>query len=136
MLSVGINYSQMHDSSACIVRNGETLFAVAEERLSRVKHDARFPVRAIQACLDFAGVKASDLDFVCFGWQQPSATYLHDLRDYFTGTRTFGSNNLLNSTRQFASHASAKWRREAVPPKFRIHTRAVPFCGSSSRTRH
>ena len=53
MLSLGINYSQMHDSSACIVRDGEVLFAVAEERLSRVKHDARFPVMAIRACLDF-----------------------------------------------------------------------------------
>ena len=103
MLSLGINYSQMHDSSACIVRDGETLFAVAEERLSRSKHDARFPVRSIQACLDFAGVKAFDLDFVCFGWQPPRAAYLHDLRDYFSGKRSFGSNNLLNSTRHFAS---------------------------------
>src|SRR6204780_157028 len=103
MLTLGINYSQMHDSSACIVRDGQTLFAVAEERLSREKHDARFPARAIQACLDFAGVKASELDFVCFGWQPPSAAFLHDLRDYFTGTRSFGSNNLLNSTRHFAA---------------------------------
>ena len=55
MISIGINYSQMHDSSACIARDGEVLFAVAEERLSRVKHDARFPALAIRACLDFAG---------------------------------------------------------------------------------
>jgi carbamoyltransferase len=103
VLSLGINYSQMHDSSACIVRDGETLFAVAEERLSREKHDARFPVRSIQACFDFAGVKSSALDFVCFGWQPPSAAFSHDLRDYFSGKRGFGSNNLLNSTRHFAT---------------------------------
>ena len=47
MLTIGVNYSQMHDSSACIVRDGELLFAVAEERISRLKHDARFPVHAI-----------------------------------------------------------------------------------------
>ena len=35
MISLGINYSQMHDSSACIARDGEILFAIAEERLSR-----------------------------------------------------------------------------------------------------
>ena len=69
MLTLGINYSQMHDSSACIVRDGELLFAVAEERLSRVKHDAGFPRLAIQACLDFAGIGAKQLDEVCFGWQ-------------------------------------------------------------------
>src|ERR1700739_13232 len=69
MLTVGINYSQMHDSSACIVRDGELLFAVAEERISRQKHDARFPQLAIRACLEFAQVHAEELDEVCFGWQ-------------------------------------------------------------------
>ena len=33
----------MHDSWVCIVRDGELLFAMAEGRLSRVKHDARVP---------------------------------------------------------------------------------------------
>ena len=54
MITLGINYSQMHDSSACLVRDGELVFAVAEERISRAKHDARFPENAIRACLDFA----------------------------------------------------------------------------------
>ena len=52
MLTLGINYTRMHDSSACLVRDGELLFAIAEERLSRLKHDAEFPKLAIQACLD------------------------------------------------------------------------------------
>ncbi len=103
MISVGINYSQMHDSSASIARDGETLFAVAEERLTRAKHDARFPVRAIQACLDFAHVKPADLDFICFGWQPPGKTYSHDWHDYLTGKRSPNYYNVLNSTRHFAS---------------------------------
>ena len=36
MITLGLNYSQMHDSSACLVRDVELLFAVAEERISRV----------------------------------------------------------------------------------------------------
>ena len=59
MIILGLNYSQMHDSSACLVQDGELLFAVAEERISRVKHDARFPALAIRACLDFAKVTAA-----------------------------------------------------------------------------
>ena len=59
MISVGINYSQMHDSSACIARDGEVLFAVAEERLSRIKHDASFPTLSIRACLEFAALAPS-----------------------------------------------------------------------------
>jgi carbamoyltransferase len=58
MITLGLNYSQMHDSSACLVRDGELLFAVAEERISNVKHDARFPGLAIRACLDFAKIRA------------------------------------------------------------------------------
>src|SRR5271154_7486200 len=85
MLTLGINYSQMHDSSACIVRDGELLFAVAEERISRAKHDAGFPKLAIQACLDFAQVGAQQLDEVCFGWQHPGASYRHDLRSFVSG---------------------------------------------------
>jgi predicted NodU family carbamoyl transferase len=60
MITLGINYSQMHDSSACIVRDGELLFAVSEERISRAKHDASFPKSAIRACLDFAGADQLD----------------------------------------------------------------------------
>src|SRR6266700_3520452 len=67
VITLGINYSQMHDSSACIVRDGELLFAVAEERLSRVKHDARFPHLGVKACLDSASLKAEEVDYVCLG---------------------------------------------------------------------
>ena len=103
MISLGINYSQQHDSSACIAREGEVLFAVAEERLSRVKHDARFPALAIRACLDFAGVRPENLDFICQGWSPPHVGFFHDLSCYATGKQPVGSRALLNSTRYFAS---------------------------------
>lgn len=85
MITLGLNYSQMHDSSACLVKDGELLFAVAEERISRVKHDARFPAFAIQACLDFARLRADQVDEVCLGWQTPAESYRHDLKLFATG---------------------------------------------------
>jgi carbamoyltransferase len=115
MLTLGINYSQMHDSSACIVRDGELLFAVAEERLSRLKHDARFPHLAIQACLDFAKISAAQLDEVCFGWQPAGPAYRHDLKLYATGQWPISYLNLLNSSRQFLS----MWHQEAGAVPFR-----------------
>ena len=87
MISLGINYSQMHDSSACIARDGEVLFAVAEERLSRRKHDASFPLLAIQACLDFAGVRSEDLDYVGSGWPPIAPVLRHDLKCMLTGAQ-------------------------------------------------
>jgi predicted NodU family carbamoyl transferase len=71
VISLGSNYSQMHDSSACIARDGELLFAVAEERISRIKHDDGFPHHAIRASLEFASVRANELDAVCAGWPPP-----------------------------------------------------------------
>lgn len=103
MITLGLNYSQMHDSSACLVRDGELLFAVAEERISRVKHDARFPALAIQTCLDFAKIRSDQVDEVCFGWQAPAATFAHDLKLYATGQWPVNYLNVLNSTRHFAS---------------------------------
>ena len=103
MISLGINYSQMHDSSACLTRDGETVFAVAEERLTRAKHDARFPVQAIRACLDFACLRPDELDYVCFGWSAPGALFAHDLGCYVRGKRPVSYQNLLNSTRYFLS---------------------------------
>ncbi len=109
MLTIGINYSQMHDSSACIERDGELLFAVAEERISRVKHDARFPHLAVEACLKFAGATAAEVDEVCFGWQRPGALFRHDLRCYATGRLPMTYLNVLNSTRYFLS----MWHQES-----------------------
>jgi carbamoyltransferase len=103
MITLGLNYSQVHDSSACLVRDGELLFAVAEERISRVKHDARFPALSIQACLDFAKLRPDQVDEVCVGWQTPAASFRHDLKVYLTGQWPITYLNLLNSTRHFAS---------------------------------
>jgi len=103
MLTLGINYSQLHDSSACVVRDGELLFAVAEERISRLKHDARFPSNAIRACLDFTGIRADQLDEVCFGWPTSGYEYRHDLKLFATGRRPITYLDLLNSTRHFLS---------------------------------
>ena len=115
MLTLGVNYSQMHDSSACIVRDGDLLFAVAEERISRVKHDAGFPKLAIQACLDFAKVKAGQVDEVCFGWQTAGPVYRHDLKLYATGNWPLSTMNLLNSSRHFLS----MWYQESGAAPFR-----------------
>jgi len=81
---LGISYS-MHESSACLVREGELVFAVAEERLSRKNKDGSFPVRAIQAALDFAGLKPEEIDHVALSWPRPSVTIRHNLRTILRG---------------------------------------------------
>src|SRR6185503_4739942 len=55
-----------HDAAACLLRDGEIVLAVEEERLSRIKHDRAYPARAIAACLDAAGIAPADVDAVVF----------------------------------------------------------------------
>ena len=113
MITLGFNYSQMHDSSAAIARDGELLFAVAEERLSRNKHDAGFPLHAIRACLDFANVRPGDLDFVCQGWPAPGKVFATDLKCFLRGQYPATYLNVLNSARLYASmaHQNGGFRR-------------------------
>jgi carbamoyltransferase len=63
ILGISAHY---HDSAAALVIDGVPVCAVQEERLSRRKNDAAFPVGAIEWCLDHAGLQASDLDAVVF----------------------------------------------------------------------
>jgi len=105
VITLGFNYSQMHDSSACIARDGDLLFAVAEERISRIKHDAGFPHNAIRACLNFAGVRPDQLDAVCAGWPAPHQMLLSDLSSFAKGQFPFTYENFLNVTRSYASMA-------------------------------
>ncbi|MBV8050946.1 MAG: hypothetical protein JOZ80_07150 [Acidobacteriaceae bacterium] len=66
MLILGLNMFHA-DASAAIVEDGEVKFAIAEERLNRIKHYAGFPAMAVQACLDFVGAKVTDIDHVAIG---------------------------------------------------------------------
>jgi len=55
-----------HDSAACLVSDGDVLAAAQEERFTRKKHDANFPVNAARYCLDEAGIRPPDVDYVVF----------------------------------------------------------------------
>jgi carbamoyltransferase len=55
-----------HDSAAAIVVDGKILAAAQEERFTRKKHDAGFPVNATKFCLEYSGLKIDDLDAVVF----------------------------------------------------------------------
>jgi carbamoyltransferase len=63
ILGVSAHY---HDSAAALVVDGVPVAAVQEERLSRRKNDAAFPLGAIEWCLESAGLEPDDLDAVVF----------------------------------------------------------------------
>jgi carbamoyltransferase len=55
-----------HDSAAALLVDGMPVAAVQEERLSRRKNDATFPIAAAEYCLDQAGLEPEELDAIVF----------------------------------------------------------------------
>lgn len=81
MKTLGISCG-LHDSAACLVRDGEILFASAEERYTRKTHDAAFPRATIGEALQRAGLRGHALDAVAFGWSTPFRSALYSAKDY------------------------------------------------------
>jgi len=63
-----------HDSAAAIIKNGEIVAAAQEERFTRKKHDPRFPVNAINYCLEEAFIEPSEISAVAF-YDNPLLTW-------------------------------------------------------------
>ena len=63
ILGISAHY---HDSAAALVVDGVPVCAVQEERMSRRKNDAGFPIGAIDWCLNQANLESDDLDAVVF----------------------------------------------------------------------
>jgi len=63
-----------HDSAAALVIDGIPVAAIQEERLSRHKNDAGFPLASIEWCLDHAGLSPDDLDAVIF-YEKPTLKF-------------------------------------------------------------
>lgn len=70
-----------HDSAAALVVDGKIIAAAQEERFTRKKHDAGFPLHAVQYCLDEAGLAARDIDRVVF-YEKPFIKFERLLETY------------------------------------------------------
>lgn len=55
-----------HDSAAALVVDGEIVAAAQEERFTRKKHDADFPQHAVEYCIQEAGLRPDQIDYVGF----------------------------------------------------------------------
>jgi carbamoyltransferase len=88
ILGISAHY---HDSAAALLVDGEPVAAVQEERLSRRKNDAGFPVLAIESCLAEAGLEPEQLDAVVF-YEKPMLKFERILTMSLRGwPRTFAS---------------------------------------------
>jgi carbamoyltransferase len=75
ILGISAHY---HDAAAALLVDGVPVAAVQQERLSRRKNDAEFPLAAIEWCLDAAALEPRDLDAVVF-YEKPMLKFVRIL---------------------------------------------------------
>lgn len=76
-------------ASACLIENGRLIAAAEEERFTRVKYWAGFPVKAIEYVLSEAGITPRDLDHVGISID-PKANLMHKALFAFRNRPTLG----------------------------------------------
>ncbi|HVE94873.1 MAG TPA: carbamoyltransferase [Acidimicrobiales bacterium] len=64
-----LGLTTMGEASATLIKDGQVVAAVEEERFSRVKHHTGFPYNAIDYCLGEAGIKLADVEHVSLYWK-------------------------------------------------------------------
>ncbi len=64
-----LGLTTLGDSAASLIKDGQLIAAVEEERFSRKKHHSGFPYKAIQFCLDQAGIELKDVSHVGHYWK-------------------------------------------------------------------
>lgn len=81
-----------HDSAAALIIGGEIIAAAHEERFTRKKHDASFPINAARFVMEEAGLRPADLDAVAF-YDKPYLKFERLLETYHAfaprGLRSF-----------------------------------------------
>ena len=106
-----------HDSAACLVRDGEIIAAVQEERFTRKKHDFNFPINSINWCLREGGIVPSELDYIVF-YDKPLIKFSggnFSLGQYFAGLQQMPYGNRPRfTTAEQLSNQLGNWVRDEL----------------------
>ena len=81
-----------HDSAVALIKNGDIVVAVQEERFSRKKHDSSFPINAIRYTLKSQNIDLRDIEMIVY-YEKPLLTFERLLETYLAvaprGLRSF-----------------------------------------------
>ncbi len=88
---LGLN-SNHADSSVCLVKDGEILFGVEEERINRIKHWAGLPINSIEEALKFTNINANEITDISINTNPLSNInhkILYFLKNYLSGKKKY-----------------------------------------------
>ena len=112
-----------HDSAAALIVDGCIVAAAQEERFTRKKHDERFPVNAVEYCLNAAQIQAADIDYVGF-YEKPLLRFERMLETYLayapSGVKSFAKamplwvQQKLHLSREIRAGLGGEYRKRIV----------------------
>jgi carbamoyltransferase len=81
-----------HDAAVALVRDGVVVAAAQQERFTRIKNDANFPVEAMRYCLEQGGVTRDGVHAVVY-YEKPLTSFVRVLKTFAAigprGARSF-----------------------------------------------
>lgn len=107
-----------HNSAAALVKNGKIVAAAEEERFTRIKGDASFPINAISFCLEKEKIGIDDID---------SVVYYEDVVEKFGRILTTALINAPLGIKQYF-YSIPKWASENIW----IHNKIIKELGIKS----
>ncbi len=114
MYVIGIS-AYYHDSSVCLFKHGQLVFACEEEKFSGIKHDCSFPKNAMNYIMKTYKIKNEEIEAVCF-YENPNLKLkrvlsniknkiftnpIYSLKSYYKITKNI--NNLKKNLSKFSS---------------------------------
>lgn len=113
-----------HDAAAVLLRDGEVVAAIQEERFSRLKHDAALPVRAVRWCLAREGISIDDVAWLVF-YEKPLRKFERILS---TAVATFPRSWAAFPRQMRAWLGDKLWLRGNLCTTFGVRAERVLFC--------
>ena len=121
VLGLNINHA---DSSACIIRDGQLLFAIEEERINRIKHWAGLPIESIKYCLRYSGISTNEITDISINSNPlsnifPKAFFF--LKNYISGSKKYEIYKRIKNKLNLKETLKQNFPKNAFSKNLKIH---------------
>ena len=122
-LILGLNCNHA-DSSACLIKDGDLLYAIEEERINRVKHWAGLPLNSIEAALKYTNLNFEDITDISINTNPLSNInfkVIYFLRNYILGKKKAEIFKRLKKKINLKNDLADYFGKDKIKRKLKIH---------------
>jgi len=120
---LGLNCNHA-DSSACIIKNGELLFAIEEERINRIKHWAGLPLSSIEEALKYTNIEIEQITDISINTNPLSninQKIIYFLKNYLFGKKKIEIINRLKKKLDIKNDLKKHFLSKSLNKNLKIH---------------